>query len=320
MGLTLDVRRLGRDAAVITAIGEIDVYDAPELRKVFVDLVQEERYRLVLNMDAVDFLDSTGLMVVVGGLKRVRPHNGTMAVVCNVERILKIFRITGIIHVLHVFRDEQIAIAYARDLDPSSPKVLDEQVEVSGNWGTARVYLDDQAASALVEEALTEALAAFGFDVVYSFDPIINSWFRELLVHVRRSGAMSEQLAKLERAVDLQTHLRAQAQIDANQGDAVAKLITALEKTPNAVVQIGSVLLVKVGDDLAVRNLTQRELAIYERKPILFRNPAKALEALQAFAEETSGEANPTDAAQVNGAPSLASLPHAVADPSHNAN
>lgn len=317
MRIALDVRRLGRDAAVITAVGEIDVYEAPELREVFIDLVQEERYRLILNLDAVDFLDSTGLMVMVGGLKRARSHNGTMVIVCSSERVLKIFRITGIAQVFQIFRDEQIAIAYARDLDPSDLTALNEETEVSGNWGSARVYLDDQEAAVPVEEALTEALAAFGLDVVYSFDPIIHSWFRELLVHVRRSGAMSEQLAKLERAVDMQTHLRAQAQIDASQGDAVAKLITSLEKTPNAVIQIGSVLLVKVGDDLAVRNLTQRELAIYERKPTLFRNPAQALEALQAFAEEASGEAGPTGTAQTNGVPSLAP-PHAVADPSNS--
>jgi len=43
----------------------------------------------------VEFLDSAGLGVLVGGLKRVRAHDGSLDLVCTQERILKIFRITG---------------------------------------------------------------------------------------------------------------------------------------------------------------------------------------------------------------------------------
>ena len=61
-------------------------------------------------MEKVEFLDSTGLGVLVGGLKRVRAHDGSLDLVCTQERILKIFRITGLTKVfgIHDTVDEAI--------------------------------------------------------------------------------------------------------------------------------------------------------------------------------------------------------------------
>lgn len=63
--------------------------------------------------------------------------------------------------------------------------------------------------------------------------------------------------------------------------DAIAKLITALTDTSSAVIQVGSVLLVKVEGTILVRQLTQRELAHWHKNPGLFTDPADALAELQ---------------------------------------
>jgi anti-sigma B factor antagonist len=101
------------DRTVLAVAGEIDVYTAPKLREQIVALVDEGRYDLIIDMSAVDFLDSTGLGVLVGGLKRVRAHDGSLALVCAEERILKIFRITGLTKVfpIHATVDEAVATA-----------------------------------------------------------------------------------------------------------------------------------------------------------------------------------------------------------------
>jgi anti-sigma B factor antagonist len=73
-----------------------------ELREEIISLVETGHYRLVLDMESVEFLDSTGLGVLVGGLKRVRAHDGALHLVCTQERILKIFRITGLTKVFPI--------------------------------------------------------------------------------------------------------------------------------------------------------------------------------------------------------------------------
>ena len=101
---------------VVDIEGEIDIYTAPRLRELLIDLASKNNYQLVVNMDKVELLDSTGLGVLVGGLKRVRAHDGSLDLVCMQERILKIFRITGLTKVfgIHTTVDQAIAAAKGR--------------------------------------------------------------------------------------------------------------------------------------------------------------------------------------------------------------
>jgi anti-sigma B factor antagonist len=96
---------------VIDVRGQIDIYTAPRLRELLIDLVSKNNYQLIVNMDKVEFLDSTGLGVLVGGLKRVRAHDGSLDLVCTQERILKIFRITGLTQVFGIHQTVNQAIA-----------------------------------------------------------------------------------------------------------------------------------------------------------------------------------------------------------------
>jgi anti-sigma B factor antagonist len=107
MELALTARTEG-DFEVIEVGGEIDVYTAPRLRESIVTAVDAGHTRLIIDVRKVDFLDSTGLGVLVGALKRVRADGGSLDIVCTQERILKIFEITGLDKVfgLHATTDE----------------------------------------------------------------------------------------------------------------------------------------------------------------------------------------------------------------------
>ncbi|RJL20401.1 STAS domain-containing protein [Bailinhaonella thermotolerans] len=102
MDLKLDHRTEGQ-LTIVEVEGEIDVYTAPRLRELLIDLVNKGNFHLLVNMEKVEFLDSTGLGVLVGGLKRVRAHDGSLELVCTQERILKIFRITGLTKVFGIY-------------------------------------------------------------------------------------------------------------------------------------------------------------------------------------------------------------------------
>jgi anti-sigma B factor antagonist len=103
---------------VITVAGEIDVYTAPGLRERLNELVAAGHYDLVVDLERVEFLDSTGLGVLVGGLKRARSHEGNLRLVCDQEKILKVFRITGLTRVFPIHAS--LADALAAVPDPPS--------------------------------------------------------------------------------------------------------------------------------------------------------------------------------------------------------
>ncbi|MEV0301377.1 anti-sigma factor antagonist [Streptomyces prasinus] len=106
MDLSLSTETMG-DRTIVRVGGEIDVYTAPKLREQLVELVNDGSFHLVVDMEGVDFLDSTGL----GVLKRVRAHEGSLRLVCNQERILKIFRITGLTKVFPIHTSVEEAVA-----------------------------------------------------------------------------------------------------------------------------------------------------------------------------------------------------------------
>ncbi|HET6753620.1 MAG TPA: STAS domain-containing protein [Jiangellaceae bacterium] len=103
--------RLDGGRTIVEAVGEIDVYTAPKLREQLTELVDAGRRDIIVDMRKVEFLDSTGLGVLVGGLKRVSQHGGSLRLVCTQERILKIFRITGLTKVFAIYGDVATAVA-----------------------------------------------------------------------------------------------------------------------------------------------------------------------------------------------------------------
>src|SRR5438034_630089 len=117
MDLDVETGTVG-DASLLSLRGEIDVYTAPRLRQAIIDLVEGGATRIVVDMEKVDFLDSTGLGVLVGGLKRVRVRDGSLSIVTTQDKILKIFDITGLNRVFAIHPSVDAADA-GPGIDPS---------------------------------------------------------------------------------------------------------------------------------------------------------------------------------------------------------
>src|SRR5215469_13726085 len=109
LGLQVDESR--SPFTVLSVKGEVDVYSAPRLREKLVELVSDGHRKIVADLEGVDFLDSTGLGVLVGGLKRLRSHDGDLSIVCTQPRILKVFEITGLTKVFAIHESIEAAVA-----------------------------------------------------------------------------------------------------------------------------------------------------------------------------------------------------------------
>lgn len=96
---------------VVSVFGEVDVATSPQLREQLIKLVGDGRVRLVLDLEGVDFLDSTGLGTIVSALKRVRTHGGDLRLVCTEARITRLFEITGLDKAVPLHRSLDAAVA-----------------------------------------------------------------------------------------------------------------------------------------------------------------------------------------------------------------
>ncbi len=97
--------------AVLEVGGEIDVYTAPRLRERLNEVAGSGQQHIVVDLGRVEFLDSTGLGVLVGVHRRLQATKGSLGLVCPHERLLKIFRITGLDSVFDIYGSVEDATA-----------------------------------------------------------------------------------------------------------------------------------------------------------------------------------------------------------------
>ena len=80
---------------VLRPEGDLDVYTVGSLRDALGTIVEETSPRVVVDLDSVPFMDSSGLGALMGGVRRLREAGGDLAIACTREQHLKLFTITG---------------------------------------------------------------------------------------------------------------------------------------------------------------------------------------------------------------------------------
>ncbi len=118
MNFHINDEEVDAETHVISLGGEVDLYTAPEFKERMVQVIEDGKKRVVVDLSEATFIDSTTLGVLVGGVKRLRPTGGSLALVCTDQNIQKIFEITGLDRVfpIHESRDDALeAVGSATD-------------------------------------------------------------------------------------------------------------------------------------------------------------------------------------------------------------
>jgi anti-sigma B factor antagonist len=92
----------GSDRHVITVSGEVDLASSPELDTAIIAAIESGTASVVIDLTDVSFMDSSGLGVIVRGLKRCREADKDLDLVITNERVLKVFGITGLDQVIPI--------------------------------------------------------------------------------------------------------------------------------------------------------------------------------------------------------------------------
>ncbi|MGK2949181.1 MAG: STAS domain-containing protein [Acidimicrobiales bacterium] len=95
MDVVVGVEQRGA-TTVVRASGDLDVATAPRLREQVIRIVAEGQRDIILDLDAVDFVDSTGLGVIVGLLKRTRTLGGDLRLVSTRPALQRILELTAL--------------------------------------------------------------------------------------------------------------------------------------------------------------------------------------------------------------------------------
>lgn len=88
---------------VLGVAGEIDLFSAPQLKDQIAELIGEQGGRLLVNLENVSFMDSTGLGVLLGALKRLKERDGSLALVCPPGPVHRVLTLTGLHKVFPIY-------------------------------------------------------------------------------------------------------------------------------------------------------------------------------------------------------------------------
>jgi anti-sigma B factor antagonist len=107
------------DLALIVVEGEIDIFTAPRLQESLDEGIDNGAQRLVVDLSAVPFIDSSGLGVFVSGVRRLQPQGGHVDLVCDRANVLRAFEVTGLLGVMGLYATREEALVAAGEPSPT---------------------------------------------------------------------------------------------------------------------------------------------------------------------------------------------------------
>jgi anti-sigma B factor antagonist len=82
--------------------GEIDAYTAPALREKIVPLTEKEGLNVTIDLSGVNYMDSTGLGVLIGAYKSSQKYGSFLKITGLTERVERLFEITGLMEIMDI--------------------------------------------------------------------------------------------------------------------------------------------------------------------------------------------------------------------------
>lgn len=80
----------------VKVTGEIDIFNSTEFKEALLDIIKDDNLDLKINCEALDYIDSTGLGVLIAVLKKVKSYEGEIHLVNVKPSLSKLFKITNL--------------------------------------------------------------------------------------------------------------------------------------------------------------------------------------------------------------------------------
>ena len=109
--MDITIRTVGHDVAVVTVVGKLNIVSSASLRQVVASAVAAGRLRIVVDLNAVDFIDSSGLGAMISGLKIARKAGGDLKITGAGDQVKLVLQLTNMERVL--VSADSVDLAYA---------------------------------------------------------------------------------------------------------------------------------------------------------------------------------------------------------------
>jgi anti-sigma B factor antagonist len=101
--LSFELKPTDKGFSVLSLIGDLDMWTLPQAKERVAALVQENKVKLVLDLEKMNYIDSSGLGFFIGTLKKLRDAGGDLILINLNAYIYGIFKLIQLQHIIKTF-------------------------------------------------------------------------------------------------------------------------------------------------------------------------------------------------------------------------
>jgi len=109
MDLKVRVEEKKKGYVLIALAGDMDAYTSVQFKNIVEDLIKRRKYKLIVDIEKVACIDSVGVGMLLGALKKTRDKKGDLCLVYNKSKAKRLLEVTGLNKNFTVFRDRRQA-------------------------------------------------------------------------------------------------------------------------------------------------------------------------------------------------------------------
>ena len=98
------------DIVILDIIGEIDLYNAPEIKDIINKLIEVQKYNVVINLEKVSYIDSSGIGALISSLSNLKKYQGGLKIINVFASVRKVFELTKLTSFFEIFDSEEAAL------------------------------------------------------------------------------------------------------------------------------------------------------------------------------------------------------------------
>ena len=105
------VERSDKDeVSVLHVFGFLDLHTVPQFEEAIQDLVNDKRFKIVIDFRKLDYISSAGLGVFMGFIEEIREQQGDIKLCCMPDRVYKVFDLLGFPALFEILTSQEEAI------------------------------------------------------------------------------------------------------------------------------------------------------------------------------------------------------------------
>lgn len=107
----MEISQREKNSIIILEIkGEIDLYNAPEIKDIVTKLIEDKKYDIIINLARVSYIDSSGIGALISSLSNLKKYQGSLKIINVFASVKKVFELTKLTSFFEIYEGEDQAL------------------------------------------------------------------------------------------------------------------------------------------------------------------------------------------------------------------